>query len=382
MKIENLRTERINQRSRVSATIAWEDQDRPAFDMHFETDGSPSQDLSCNPHAFLIACIMPAFCHDEGRIRLDAPIDPELIEGMKAAMGWIRHWWLDPDKKLLTIEGPIKRTTKKLQKDKRAGMFFSGGIDSLAALRTNRQVFDEAHPRYIRDGLIVFGLETDREDSFRHVISTISKPAKDAGLTLIPVYTNARYLEADWMFWERYSHDAILASIGYTLSNRFSELAIASTYDIQSVQPSGTHPLLDLAYSSNQLMIRHDSISLPRIEKVKLVGDWDIAFQSIRTCNKSEFYKSGKLNCGKCIKCVRTMLELEALGLLHRCDAFSSHHITPELLLPAVQIYRTTVDFYDALVQPLRERKREDLAAVIQKKIDAYYKKKENKGYN
>jgi hypothetical protein len=298
---------------------------------------------------------------------------------MKAAMGWIRHWWLDPDKKLLTIEGPIKRTTKKLQKDKRAGMFFSGGIDSLAALRTNRQVFDEAHPRYIRDGLIVFGLETDREDSFRHVISTISKPAKDAGLTLIPVYTNARYLEADWMFWERYSHDAILASIGYTLSNRFSELAIASTYDIQSVQPSGTHPLLDLAYSSNQLMIRHDSISLPRIEKVKLVGDWDIAFQSIRTCNKSEFYKSGKLNCGKCIKCVRTMLELEALGLLHRCDAFSSHHITPELLLPAVQIYRTTVDFYDALVQPLRERKREDLAAVIQKKIDAYYKKKENK---
>jgi len=246
-------------------------------------------------------------------------------------------------------------------------------------LRTNRKVFGDHHPRHISDGLIVFGLETDREESFRHVLSTIAEPARDADLTLIPIYTNARLLEPDWMFWERYSHDAVLASIAYSLSNRFSEVAISSTYDIPSVQPAGTHPLLDLAYSSSELMIRHESLSLSRFEKVKLICEWDIAFQNIRVCNKSQFYSQGQLNCGECIKCVRTMLELEALGLLDNCRAFPSHTITPELLAPAVQIYRTTVDFYEALIQPLKAQNREDLAASIQKKIDTYYKKSQAK---
>jgi hypothetical protein len=379
MKIENLRFEQTNQRNRVAATISWEDQQRPVFDMYFETDGAYAHDLTCNPHAFLIASIMPAFCHEEQRIRIEAPIDPELLEGMQTAMRWIRHWWYNPSKKLVKIEAPIKKRFEKPGKEKRTGMFFSGGIDSLAALRANRLTFSNDHPRYIHDGLIVFGLETDQEESFRHVLASISHPAMDAGLNLIPVYTNARHLDADWMFWERKSHDAVLASIAYSLSDRFSEVVISSTYDIPSIQPAGSHPLLDLAYSSHQLTIRHDSISLPRLEKVKLVTDWEVAFQSMRVCNKSQLYKSGKLNCGKCIKCVRTILELEALGRLETCQAFSSHQITPEMLMPAVQVYRTTVAFYEPLVQPLRDRKRNDLVYVIQKKIDDYQKNKGNK---
>jgi hypothetical protein len=173
-----------------------------------------------------------------------------LVEGLQIAMRWIRHWWYDPSKKLLKIEAQIKDSWEKPSKDKRTGMFFSGGIDSLAALRANRLTFSEDHPRYIHDGLIVFGLETDQEESFRHVLSTISDPAMDAGLNLIPVYTNARQLDANWMFWERKSHDAVLASIAYSLSNRFSEVSIASTYDIPAIQPAGTPTLFYIWHSA------------------------------------------------------------------------------------------------------------------------------------
>ncbi len=127
------------------------------------------------------------------------------------------------------------------------------------------------------------------------------------------------------------------------------------------------------------MTIRHDRISLSRIEKVKLVTEWEAAFQNIRVCNKSQLYESKKLNCGKCIKCVRTMLELEALGRLDTCQAFSSHQITPEMLMPAVQVYRTTVAFYEPLIEPLRDQKRNDLADIIQKKIEDYKKQQENK---
>lgn len=377
MRIEDLRTEHSDSRVRVVAGVTWEDSRRPPFDLFFETQIAHAQDLTCNPHAFLLACLMPAFCHGEKRIMIDAPIAPEMLEGAKTAMGWIRHWWYDSSKPVMRIEAGTGTGDGVAKKESRTGMFFSGGVDSLATLRANRSAFSEDHPWFIKDGLIVFGLETDQEDSFQHVLSAISGPSGDAGLNLIPVYTNARYLDSDWMFWERKSHDAIFASIAYAFTNRFSDIVFASTYDIPSVQPAGTHPLLDLAYSSSQLIIHHDSVSLSRLDKIKLIADWEEAFQSIRTCNQSKLYEHGRMNCGQCIKCIRTMLELEALGLLKRNKAFPSRDITPELILPVVEIYKTTVDFFRELITPLRKQSRDDLAEIIQKKINAYERQKE-----
>lgn len=372
MKIEDLRTEQSGPRIRVSSTVRWEDCDRPPFDLYFETEPRYADDLTCNPHAFLLACLMPAFCHGEERIRIDAAIAPELLDGAKTAMAWIRRWWYDPSKKLARIEADMDRGWEGASRDRRTAMFFSGGIDSLASLRANRLMYSEGHPRYIQDGLIVFGLETDQEDSFHHVLEAVAGPSEDAGLNLIPVYTNARFLDADWMFWEKKSQDSIFASIAYALTNRISSVVFASTYDVPSMQPAGTHPLLDLAYSSSQLTIHHDSILLSRLDKVRLIADWEMAFQNIRTCNRSQWYERGKLNCGRCIKCTRTMLELEALGLLEQNLSFPHHRLTPEVVLPVIQIHRTTVDFFRELIQPLRTRDRHDLADIIQERIHRY----------
>jgi hypothetical protein len=372
MKIEDMRTDQADGRTRVCASVRWETCERPPFELYFETEDRYAEALTCNPHAFLLAAIMPAFCHGEERLRVEGPVAPELLEGLKTAMGWVRHWWYDPSKKLLPVEAETDRQWAAPARNPRTAMFFSGGIDSLATLRANRLMFPEGHPRYIRDGLIVFGLETDREESFQHVLEAIAAPSEDAGLTLIPIYTNARHLDADWMFWERKSQDAIFASIAYALTNRISDVVFASTYDIPSMQPAGTHPLLDLAYSSSQLTIHHDSIAVSRLEKVRLIADWEVAFQNIRTCNQSGSYERGRLNCGQCIKCIRTMLELEALGLLGKTRAFPQRRLTPELVMPVIEIYKTTVDFFRELIHPLRDQNRNDLADLIEKRIDRY----------
>ena len=54
MKIENLRSEKRGDRSRVAATVIWEDCDRPTHEVYFETEEAFAKDLSCNPHSFLI----------------------------------------------------------------------------------------------------------------------------------------------------------------------------------------------------------------------------------------------------------------------------------------------------------------------------------------
>jgi hypothetical protein len=61
MKIEDLRAEEQGTRTRVMATVSWEDCDRSKQEIYFETEKPFVEGLSCNPHAFLIAAVIPAF---------------------------------------------------------------------------------------------------------------------------------------------------------------------------------------------------------------------------------------------------------------------------------------------------------------------------------
>ncbi len=56
MKIENLRSEKNGSRSRIAASVTWEETDHQTLDLYFETDEEFAYGLSCNPHAFLVAC--------------------------------------------------------------------------------------------------------------------------------------------------------------------------------------------------------------------------------------------------------------------------------------------------------------------------------------
>jgi 7-cyano-7-deazaguanine synthase in queuosine biosynthesis len=59
--------------------------------------------------------------------------------------------------------------------------------------------------------------------------------------------------------------------------------------------------------------------SLSRLEKLRLVADWDVAFQNFRVCLADV---EDRLNCGKCEKCVQTITGLVAIGALDKTHAF------------------------------------------------------------
>jgi hypothetical protein len=377
MRIENMRSERIGDKKRVAATVIWEECERPVLELYFATDEEFENDLTINPHSFLVAGIMPAMWHGEERIKIDAAICPQLRDGLETAMALLRHWWYPKDKKLTRIEAKTSSRMLFPAINNRAGMFFSGGIDSLASFRKNRLLFPLEHPWSIKDGLLVFGLETEDINQFKHVNNSLSKFSKEAGLTLIPVYTNIRQLDNDWMFWQRQFQDSVYCSIAHAFSKRFEVVSISSTYDIPHMQRDGSHPLLDINYSSSDLIIRHDAIKLSRLDKLKLVAGWDLGFQNIRTCNKSELYQNDTLNCGRCWKCISAMLAYIGLGVLEKTSAFPRLELTKELVESAVEIYGTTLCFYEELPRLLVEKGRPDLATVIEKKIAEYERSKE-----
>ena len=94
MQIRDLKRNCGEGRARVSATVVWEDCDRPVQEVFFETDERFAESLTCNPHAFLVGCAIPAMHYGEKRVFMDAEVCPEFKAGLNTAMNYIQSWFL------------------------------------------------------------------------------------------------------------------------------------------------------------------------------------------------------------------------------------------------------------------------------------------------
>jgi hypothetical protein len=379
MRIENLRTENNEGRARVAATVVWEDCNRPAEELYFETYEKFADSLTCNPDAFLVASAVPAMHYGEKRIFMEERVCPELRSGLLTAMSFISHWF-QSDRKLPEIQTSFKNVLPGRKKPERAGFFFSGGIDSFATLRANRLDYPPEHPLYIKDGLIVHGLEMASTEAFDHVLGMFSRVEKEIGITLIPVYTNVYlpYRTEDerqrFSFWEYEFIGSALSSVAHAFANRFSSVSISATFSLTIPVPYGSHPLVDPNFSSTDLRIRHDGFVMTRLSKAKLIAGWEPALRNLRVCNQFKKYKEGIVNCCGCEKCIRTMLELMALGVLDKTEAFEKKDISGELLKGKVKVKGASTELsYKELIVPLLEIGRSDLVEVIRQKIAEYH---------
>ncbi len=382
MKIENLRKEVEVDRVRITANLIWENRDRPDQDIYFETTTEFEKDLFLNPNSFLLACALPAMRYGEKRIALDASISPEVKDGLINAMKCLIDWH-GGNRKTIEIEAPIETEVLFPDKQNRAAGFFSGGIDALAMVRDNHLNFPQDHPRYIKDGILVYGIlegENANDPSFQNVVEAVSVMAKDAEIQLIQVSTNAyahfRDLDPDYSFWRLEYMGSFLAAIAHAFTPRFSVASIASTYDYANLEPWGSHPLLDPLYSSNSLQIRHENAALSRLDKTKLVGEWDVALKHLRVCNEKSSYSEGNYNCGECGKCVKTMAAFLSLGLLEQIPTFKEKDISKKLLVNNCYIS----DAYDEscyreLIEPLSQIGRQDLVDGIAQIITRYHER-------
>lgn len=335
MKIQNLQTETQTTFSQISATLTWEDRHRRDQKLYIETTPEFAQDLSDNPHSFLLASAMIAFHFGEKRLAIDREICPELREGLITAMAWMGHWYHET-RAPLQIESKISSSIFCSPRN-RAAIFFSGGVDATASLRLNRLKFPSDHPRYIRDGLIVNGISNTTRENFEKAVTSLSVVAKDANINLIPIYTNIYShitdLEYDdYKFWRYYFSGSALAAIAHAFHRRINIISVSSSHDIRYLEPWGTHPLLDPNYSSCDLKIRYEDINYSRLDKIRIISDWEIALNNLRVCDEFAL-PDGYLNCGRCDKCASTMAALSALGILDKTKVFPTQILSEKFLI-------------------------------------------------
>lgn len=371
MKIYHLDLSENDGRLTASALVRFEDSEREDKQIYIETPAAFKESFTADPNAFLVGCLLPALHLKEKRIFIDEDICPFLKEGLETAMAILSHWTGGKYQPVVLEAGTLAQTARI--KMPRAGMVMSGGMDSLAALRLNRVHYPQSHPGYVKDCFFLHGFDIGgvvergmKYHVFERGKNAIQKVTDEAGTELIPVYTNIRHLCDERELWLDSFFGAVLGAVGHTFSNRINMLFVGSSYDIPNLHPCGSHPLLDPEYSSYRLRIRHRDYQMSRLEKIRIVSQWDTAFQNFRVCLANV---PDRLNCGECEKCVRTMTELTALGLLDKTSAFEENEITAEHISRFDITIRVRPPFYRPLVPLLRDRGRDDLANAIETQI-------------
>jgi hypothetical protein len=379
MIITDCRKVRNNDRSRICATIIWEDTHREKFELYVETDMDFEDTIAVNPNVFILGCIVPALYYGEERIKVDAEISPMLYGGINSSLRLLHRWFYAKDHKIPVLECKIRNILSAHRYKNRAGFFFSGGIDSYATLRLNQLTYPREHPWRLKDALLVFGLEQDDLQKFLFVKKMIDTVSGRLNLRVIPIYTNVYlpYREEDalggFKFWEYHFEGAAFSSIAHAFSESLDCVSISSTLDPDYQVPYGSHPYIDPYFSSEELLIQHTGFSLSRFEKTKLLKDWELPLNYLRVCNSFKKYSDGVLNCGKCEKCARTILALYCLDILEKCNAFPKFDITHEYLNKTLKIKSDyMIGYYLDLIEPLAIKGRDDLIKVINKKIQDY----------
>lgn len=266
--------------------------------------------LSGNCESFLAGGILPCMKVGGGQLIAEGEISQKLFSASSTIQDIYCSWDTSLHRAKITNVIPLSRS--KLIKN-RVGTFFSGGVDSFYTLLK--------HQDEITDLIFVHGLDIRLNDiSLREKASKqIREAAASFGKNVIEIETNIREFLDSFVDWGLLGHGAALAAIGHLLCSTFHRIYIPATHTYAELFPWGSHPVLDPLWSSESLQFTHDGCEATRVEKVSLIAKYDIALRTLRVCWENP---NSSYNCGRCEKCLRTMINLKVNNALDRCTTF------------------------------------------------------------
>lgn len=269
----------------------------------------PSGPLSNTCDFIVPICLAPAMS-TQTSLKIPGKVSARLMHGVENIQQIFKTW--DSKFSILNIQ-----TDGILQEQAGSGSkvacFFSGGVDSAYTLLKHLDEIDSII------FVVGFDMRLDKEPLRTETSKAIKTIAQKLGKDLIEVETNLKDFSDLFASWNLYYHGAALASIALLLSAQFKKIYIPATHTYKDLLPWGSHPLLDSLWGTETVQIIHDGCEAGRIEKTSLLSRNDVILEHLRVCWEN---RGGAYNCCECEKCLRTMINLKAIGALERCKAF------------------------------------------------------------
>lgn len=299
-------------------------------------------------------------------IDLELPLDPLFLENVRGLAATWLHWY-PAQVRPVEINAPTRRVPSTAG---RTAQFFSGGVDSWFTLLRYSESSDGFPQVGVVDDLITihgFDVPIDNRDEFSKLKSLVGEAANDFGKRQLTIATNIRELkDTYWRSkWGPISHGAGLAACAMSLERRFSKVLIPSTHRLWELFPFGSHPVTDNLFSTSQTQFLHDHALYSRSDKLIRLAQSPKALASLKVCwNKGVFE-----NCSVCGKCHRTLLCLDALGVLDQAKTFDVEKYLKNrykiMFVPSANTAVRVTEVRDLALS----RERQDLVRVAQSSL-------------
>jgi hypothetical protein len=264
---------------------------------------------------FVPALLVPAL-HAGEPLEIDPPVSRLLLSRLPRVQDIYLSWFPPPAHPFRRIEVAARpREGPAGPPAAGVGAFFSGGVDSFFTLLRPRP--DPARrPTHL---LYLVGIEQPlgRSRGTDVVTGAVEEVARRTGTTLIPGQSNIRDLFT--LNYELYYNGAALLAAALPLTGGLGTVLVPSTFSYGQLQPWGSHPILDPLWETEALAVVHDGCEALRVEKIEALLGEPTALEGLRVCLDND---GGPSNCGRCRKCVRTMLALDILDALPRAKGF------------------------------------------------------------
>lgn len=219
------------------------------------------------------------------------------------------------------IEAPI--ASQPLPCAGAVGTGISCGVDSLHAIQNQT---NSVFPGYNVTHLMYNNVGSHGEGEYAQQMyhSLLERPrtfAREYGFEFVATNSNLMDVVQQTHF---YTHTYSSLFAVYCLQKLFGVYYYASggyqyndfTLEYSPNRCCGSYDIFSLPMLSHRtLRFYSEGAGMTRMEKLKKVADFPPAHKYLQVCGQS------KANCGKCEKCVRTLLGLDALGKL---DLFSN----------------------------------------------------------
>ena len=316
-------------RGRVAATVA-------GRSVWFESSDLPLAEAA---EAFGSAFLVPAM-HARRQLHVPAGGCPTWTANTWRIAETFRDLWYSDAPPPLCIATRQAATTTPVATS--TALCFTGGVDAFHTFLENQQRVDR----------LVYVVGYDVKLRHRRRAADVSRMirsiAAEVGTASALLRTNLRQhplMRATP--WGR-SFGGALAAIGHLLGDSAATLIVSGDglgYEHPEVgSRSGTDHLFGSATTS----IEHFAPTVTRLEKIRRIAGEPIVKQHLRVCWQNV---GDRLNCGRCEKCVRTMLSLEACGALAAFPGFNGGRGLIDVVDSLAEVDNVVSPFYRNLLE-------------------------------
>jgi hypothetical protein len=313
----------------------------------------------------LPATLMPAMTRG-GRLSVAAPISARLLRNQPDFQALQRFWSSQwpfglPPLREVEVEALARVGDGPAQRG-RVATFFSGGVDSWSTVLANPDVTDLIFAR----GLDLVPGWPQHEALADEVETRLRGAAAELGLPLHVIRTNLRTFSDPMVRWETFAASA-LAAIALFFQPLFERVLIATDIDFARQVPLGAAQLIDHLWSTEGMDVVDWGSRFGRTERLRQIVNHPVAQATLRVCWLNP---DGAYNCGRCGKCLLTMIALEAIGARDKVRTFPGE-LDLGLLGESPITVPLQLTFWEELLETTQRAGRADLEGPVAAHVEA-----------